>query len=319
MELRQLKYFLCIADSGSLSRASEKLHIAQSALSRQIMELEADLEARLMVRGRSGVSLTPEGEVLYDYALGITKQVANLRAAVRSSSDVVTGAIVLALPQTITTVLALPLMRAAAATFPGIAFRLNEELSGNVMDQMHRGLIDLTILCDSGTEQNLRFTPLVDEEFVLLRAPHATDAPSTDDVSLVAACSRPMIMPSTENGHTTRWVIEAALQAAGLPSLNVVAEMNSIHLIKSAVEAGLGFSVMPLALAEREVNDGRLIAHRIDGGRMRRRLSICEPLNFSESKARQAICDMIRHTAREMCEKNRWPGAHCLSLESPMH
>ncbi len=312
MELRQLKYFLCIADSGSLSRASEKLHIAQSALSRQIMELEADLQARLMVRGRSGVSLTPEGEVLYDYALGISKQVTNLRAAVRSSSDAVTGSIVLALPQTITTVLALPLMRAAAATFPGIAFRLNEELSGNVVDQMHRGLIDLTILCDSGAEPNLRFTPLVEEEFVLLRSPHAADAPPTADLSLEAACALPMIMPSTENGHTTRWVIEAALQAAGLPPLTVVAEMNSIHLIKSAVEAGLGCSVMPLALAEREVQDGRLVAHRIDAGRMRRRLSICEPLHFSESKARQAICAMIRHTARDMCEKNRWPGAHYL-------
>lgn len=316
MELRQLKYFLCIADCGSLSRASEKLHVAQSALSRQIMELEADLQATLMLRGRSGVSLTPEGEVLYDYALGITKQVANLRAAVRSSSDALTGSIVLALPQTTTTVLALPLMRAAAATFPGISFRLNEELSGNVVDQMQRGLIDLTILCSTGTKHNLRFTPLVEEEFVLLRSPHDADAPPAGDVSLAEACSRPMIMPSTENGHTTRWVIEAALQAAGLPPLQIVAEMNSIHLIKSAVEAGLGCSVMPLALAEREVQDGRLVAHTIDSGRMRRTLGICEPLDFSESKARHAISEMIRHTARELCEKRRWTGAHYLGAEA---
>ena len=288
MEFRQLKYFLCIADSGSLSRASKKLHVAQSALSRQIMELEAELEVTLLLRGRSGVSLTPEGEVLYDYALGITKQMGNLRAAVRNASDAVTGSIVLALPQTVASVLALPLMRAAAATFPGIAFRLNEELSGNVVDQMHRGVIDLTILCNPGAQQNLRFTPLLEEEFVLLRAPHAVDAPTASNLSLAAACSRPMIMPSQDNGHTTRWVIEAALQAGGLPPLQIVAEMNSIHLIKSAVEAGLGCSVMPLALAEREVADGRLVAHRIAAGRLRRTIDAVRALFVKDVPATAA-------------------------------
>ena len=91
MELRQFKYFVAIADCGSLSRAAQQLFIAQSALSKQMAELEAELGAQLLLRSRNGVAMTEAGKVFYEYAQGITKQVSDARAAVHVAADSVAG------------------------------------------------------------------------------------------------------------------------------------------------------------------------------------------------------------------------------------
>ena len=68
MELRQFKYFVAIVDCGSLSRAAQQLFIAQSALSKQMAELEAELGTQLLLRSRNGVAMTEAGKVFYEYA-----------------------------------------------------------------------------------------------------------------------------------------------------------------------------------------------------------------------------------------------------------
>ena len=145
MELRQFKYFLSIVENKSLSRAAEHLHVAQSALSKQIAELESELGVQLLSRSRNGVAMTEAGKVFYDYALGITKQISDARAAVLRSSDTVVGSIVAALPQSVAATLALPLMRAVSRRYPNILFHLNEELTGNMVDQLLGGRVDVAI------------------------------------------------------------------------------------------------------------------------------------------------------------------------------
>ena len=89
MEFRQLKYFCAIADSGSISRAAQQVFIAQSALSKQIAELETELHVNLLNRSRSGVTLTEEGKIFYEYAQAIQKQINDARAAVNHASGAI--------------------------------------------------------------------------------------------------------------------------------------------------------------------------------------------------------------------------------------
>jgi len=91
MDLKQLKYFISIADFGSMTRASESLNIAQPALTQQVAKLEADLRTRVFDRGTSGVKLTPAGAVLYRYAKSIIKQVDDARLAVSDEDKYPTG------------------------------------------------------------------------------------------------------------------------------------------------------------------------------------------------------------------------------------
>ena len=114
MKISNLQTFLAVIETGSLSRAAQQLYVAQSALSKQMAELEAELDTQLLLRSRNGVAMTEAGKVFYEYAQGITKQVSDARAAVHVAANSVVGSVVAALPQSESPMIALPLMRAAA-------------------------------------------------------------------------------------------------------------------------------------------------------------------------------------------------------------
>lgn len=318
MEFRQLKYFLDIVDSKGLSRAAEHLHVAQSALSRQLAELETELGVKLLLRSRNGVTTTEAGKVFYEYARGILKQIADAREAVLRSSDTVVGSVVVALPQSVAATLALPLMRAVASRYPNVLFHLNEELTGNMIDQLLGGRVDVAIFTDTMPARDIAFVPLAEEAFVLMHAPRDPSAPAPGDVSLDVATARPLVLPSPQHGHCTRWVVDEALKRAGRPPQRVAAEINSVYVLKSAVEAGIGPSIMPLGLAQREVEEGRLIAHRIAAADMARTLGLCTSRHLPETNARHAICRLMGDVVRQLCESGQWAGARFVGSAAPL-
>ncbi len=318
MELRQFKYFLEIVDRRSLSRAAEHLHVAQSALSRQVAELETELGVKLLLRSRNGVATTEAGRVFYEYAQGILKQIRDAREAVLRSSDTVVGSVIVALPQSVAATLALPLMRAVASRYPNVLLHLNEELTGNMADQLLGGRVDMAVFTDTMPARDIRFVPLVEEAFVLMHSPQDPLAPPPGDVSLDQATARPLVLPSPQHGHCTRWVVDQALARAGRPPQRVAAEINSVYVLKSAVEAGIGPSIMPLGLAQREVEDGRLVAHRIAATDMARTLGLCTSRHLPETNAKRAIGRLIDEVVRGLCEGGRWAGARCLAARDPV-
>jgi LysR family nitrogen assimilation transcriptional regulator len=309
MELRQFKYYLSIVDSGSLSRAALHLAVAQSALSRQIADLEDELGVQLLVRSRTGVVMTEPGKVFYEYALGITKQVGDAQAAVHLAPELLVGSVVVALPQSVSAMLALPLLRAAGSRHPGIAFQLNEELTGNIPDQLRHGRVDIALYTDAMPRDDVAFTPLFEEDFVWLHAAHDALAPPPGDVSIEQAIARPLVMSGRAHGQCTRAVVDAVLQAAGQPIRRLATEVNSVHIIKSAVEAGIGPTILPLGLARREVADGRLVARRIACATMFRTLGLCVSLRLPSTRAKRAVCELIGDVVSELCDSGQWPGA----------
>jgi LysR family nitrogen assimilation transcriptional regulator len=312
MELRQLRYFLAIVDAQGLSRAAKQLHVAQSALSRQVADLEAELGVPLLVRSRTGVAVTEAGKVLYEYGQGIAKLVGDARTAVHFAAGSVAGSVVLALPQSVAAMLALPLMRACASRFPDIVLHVNEELTGNMTDQMLSGRVDMAIFTATMPAQDIVFTPLVEEPFVLIHSAQDALAPPPGEVSIEQAVSRPLVLPSQHHGHCTRWIVDAALEAAGRGAQRTATEINSVYVLKSAVEAGIGPTIMPLGLAQREVEDGRLVAHRIDSPAMARVLGLCLSRHQPETNAKRAIRGLIADVVRDLCESGRWSGARHL-------
>ncbi|MET3183367.1 UNVERIFIED_ORG: LysR family nitrogen assimilation transcriptional regulator [Variovorax guangxiensis] len=313
MELRQFKYFVAIVDCGSLSRAAQQLFIAQSALSKQMAELESELGTQLLLRSRNGVAMTEAGKVFYEYAQGITKQVRDARAAVHVAAESVSGSVVAALPQSVSPMIALPLMRAAARRYPDVVLHLNEELTGNMADQLLRGRVDVAMFSPAMPAEDIQFTPLVEEDFVFLDSPQSPHALPPGDVSIEQATARPLVWPAHAHGHCTRWLVDAVLERAGHSAAQVVAEINSVYTLKAAVEAGLGPTIMPLGLAQREVQEGRLVAHRIDLPSMHRTLGLCVSVHLPATNAKRAVCTLIADVVRDLCESGQWAGARALA------
>src|SRR5690606_260802 len=146
MDIRQLRYFVAIAEQGSFSRAAALLHIAQPALSLHVRNMEFDLGTPLLFRSPKGVVPTEAGEILLRNARIIIDQLAIAEEEIRGHDNDPSGEVRLGLPGTISQILAVPLITAARTRYPKIKLRIAEAMSGFVLEWMRDARIDLAIL-----------------------------------------------------------------------------------------------------------------------------------------------------------------------------
>jgi LysR family nitrogen assimilation transcriptional regulator len=306
MELRQLRYFVAIVDHGSLSRAALILHVAQPALTQQLRQLEEELGVQLLHRSAQGVLSTDAGKVFYEHAQAILKQVADARSAVAQSAERPSGAVTLGLPHSISGALALPLLTATRDQYPEITLQLTEELTGNLGDQLKSGRINLAVLFDDGQLGQFATTPLVEEE---LRFICRTDRPygeGEQSLTLQQALATTLILPGLQHGVRPR--IESVARAAGLTVGNVI-EINSIAILKSALLADMGATLLPSAPVLDELQRGTLRAQRIDQPSISRTVVLCYSRNIPLTNAATAISRLVRQVSETLCVDGLWPGA----------
>jgi LysR family transcriptional regulator, nitrogen assimilation regulatory protein len=306
MELRQLRYFVSIVDHGSLSRAARALHIAQPALSQQVQQLEMELGAQLLHRSAQGVISTDAGKTFYEHARAILKQVEDARSAVAQSTDKPVGTVALGIPQSVSSALALPLLTAVRESYPQISLQLTEELSGNLMEQLKSGRINLAVLFDDGQLGAFATVPLVEEDMMYITRNGSQYAPPGKSVSLQKAVAAPMILPGIQHGVRPR--IENIVRAAGLSIDNVI-DINSVAILKSAILADMGATILPVAPLLSEIERGDMIAYPISGTSISRTVTLCWSRNIPLTNASTAVKKLVTAAAQELCMSGRWLGA----------
>ena len=309
MELRQLRYFVAIVDHGSLSRAARVLHVAQPALTQQIRHLEDELGVQLLHRSAQGVMSTDAGKTFYEHAQAILKQVEDAKWSVAASADKPAGTVALGIPQSVSGALALPLLTAVRETYPEISLELTEELSGNLIEQLKSGRINLAVLFDDGQLNAFTITPLVEEELMFITRTGSPFSRSRKSIPLSKAVQVPLILPGMQHGVRPR--IERVVQAAGL-ALEHVIDINSVAILKSALQADIGATILPVAPVLSEIERGEFIAHAITGKGISRTVVLCSSKNIPLTNAASAVARLIMDVSRDLCRSGRWLGAHHL-------
>ncbi|ASU38715.1 LysR family transcriptional regulator [Herbaspirillum sp. meg3] len=320
MELRQLRYFVAIVDHGSLSRAARVLHIAQPALTQQIRQLEEELEAQLLHRSAQGVIATDAGKTFYEHAQAILKQVTDAKSAVAQSNDKPSGTVALGIPQSVSGALALPLLTAIRATYPEITLLLTEELTGNLIVQLKSGRINLAVLFDDGQLSPFACTPMVEEEMMYITRADSQyglkegreGKGKSKSVTLAKAIKAPLILPGLQHGVRPR--IENVVRAHGM-SLDNVIEINSVAILKSAILADIGATILPVAPLLSEIERGDMIAYPISGERMARTLALCASKNIPLTNAAAAVERLVLDVTDDLCRKGKWLHAEALARE----
>jgi LysR family nitrogen assimilation transcriptional regulator len=310
MELRQLRYFVAIVDHGSLSRAALVLHVAQPALTQQLRQLEEELGAQLLHRSAQGMLSTDAGKVFYEHAQAILKQVADARSAVTQSTTRPSGSVTLGLPHSISGALALPLLTAARATYPEITLQLTEEISGNLSEQLKSGRINLAVLFDDGQLDPFAGTALVEEDLMYICRAGSGFAPPGPAITFADALATTLILPARQQGVRPR--IEQVAHGAGL-ALRDVIEINSIAILKSALLADMGATLLPLAPLQAEVKQGLLAACPLHSPAVTRSVTLCASRNIPLTNAAAAIGRLVRQVTEELCAAGAWPGARLTS------
>ena len=305
MELRQLRYFLAIAEHGTFSKAASKVYVAQSALSHQLAQLEDELGAQLFVRSRRGVELTEAGTVFHTYATSILRQVEDAASSVAGLTDSPAGKVVFGIPHSASHALALPLLKAVRQELPNVQLELTEELTGTLTRQLLAGSLHMAILFNDGTLDDFIAEPLVSEKMSLIYRPEPkVDAQRKASISFRDALAKPLILPAQPHG--VRPLIEQQAAQAGLLAPNVVADISSISILRTSLLAGLGCTILPVMPLKAELDSGALVALPIRAPQVLRVVALCRSRHIPLSTAAASVGALTAMVVRALCQQGLW-------------
>ncbi len=258
MDIRQLRYFVAIAEQGSLSAAAQRLHVAQPSLSQHVITLETQLGVQLLERSPKGVSLTSSGQVLLSHARQIITAMDYAVEAVRQSGNDPQGDVTFGLPSSIAMVLSVPLAETVRQELPKVRLRAIDAMSGFIKAWLEDQSIDLGMLYDISSVGHLSHQLLMTEELHFFSAPDAWpfDSKLGSPVPLADLASVEMVLPSPDHG--LRAMIEKSIKPHGIV-LDVATEMDGLGQIKTMVARGSGYTILAPAAAIDYVERGELI------------------------------------------------------------
>ncbi|WP_052311899.1 MULTISPECIES: LysR family transcriptional regulator [unclassified Actinoplanes] len=258
MELRQLSYVEAVARYGGFTRAAERLHVAQSAVSAQIRALEAELGVTLFARTTRRVALTPAGEMFVARARRILAELDGARLEMGEITTVVTGRVTVGA----TSVLGNYDLPAALARFhdrfPGIALRLRSGLVTGLLGALDSGELDLVVgPVHADLPPRFEALPLADEQLVLA-LPVGHPLSGTGRLTLGEFRDEPFVCLSEGSG--LRWILDDAARTAGFAP-RVQFETHSPRSIRELVAAGLGVALLARSVAEQEQGPAITVRH----------------------------------------------------------
>lgn len=317
MEIRQLRYFVRIVELGSFSKAAKELYVAQPALSTQITNLEAELGTQLLSRSVRGVSATDAGKSLYLYAQSILRQIEMLKEEVSSQSDQPKGPVVIGLPPSVSSVLAVPLITQIRHDSPQIQLKIVESLSGHLEDLVSTGKIEMGLLfhdeeptkdASRKIERAVGRVAIMKEELLVFTSPNHSLAAETP-VSAADVSKMDLFLPGPAN--ITRQIIERHFESKGLKP-KIAVELDSLPTIHALVSAGLGATILSRSGMQSTGIAPKLSAHPIKELSIYRYLSLCTPNVLAQSNAAKYVSGVITQQISVLIAAGKWPGATCL-------
>ena len=274
MDIRRLKSFIVIVDTGSITRAADVLHIAQPALSQQLAALEDHFRQKLLIRSQQGVSMTEAGKAVYRHAQIILRQMEQAQADVTAAGSTLVGRVSVGLvPFSSAATLSVDLLTETRKRHPGILLHLTESVGQTYSQMIMNGRLEMALIHGTGPIKGVRFEPVFTEEFHLVAHRDFGIEPGDAPLPVGALNDLPLLLPPPYN--FVRRAIDLAFTRGRL-SLNVVAEVEIVRTLGRAVSRGVGATIMPRAIAERigaETPDP--IVSRVVTPRIEETLSLC--------------------------------------------
>ncbi|WP_295046165.1 LysR substrate-binding domain-containing protein [uncultured Paracoccus sp.] len=309
IDLRQLRYFVAIVEQGSLSRAASFLHVAQPALSLHVRNMEADLGTALLFRTPRGVQPTEAGTILLRHARIMLDQLTVAEEEIRGHQNDPEGEVRLGVPGTIGQTLAVPLITAVHLRYPKIKLRIAEAMSGFILEWMREERVDLAVLYGQAEEHGIRTERLLEERLQFFGPPPGLGSEDLPPAGSVLTFDRvsdlPLILPG--RGHGLRELLNRHAEAINR-ELNTVIDVDSYGNIKSLVEEGLGYSILPENSIAQEVARGRLRSWTIADPPVRS-IHLAHSAGRPMTNAVSVVLALTRETLRDLARTGRWIGA----------
>lgn len=243
MEIRVLKYFLAVAREGSITRAANSLHLTQPTLTRQLQELEKELKQTLFTRGKSQITLTPEGIILRKRAQEIIDMVEKTEAEFLSISSALSGDIYIGCGETESMKYIAEIIKQIQTSYPNIKFHIQSGNAEDITEKLDKGLLDFGILIQPVDLIKYDNLPLPEKDIwgVVMRkdSPLALKESITledlKDIPLLN--SRQAMRKTTAKNQFIEWF------QGEFENLNTVATFNLVYNAAIMVKSGIGYAI----------------------------------------------------------------------------
>jgi DNA-binding transcriptional LysR family regulator len=261
MDLRQLEILQAIAETGSFTACGRKLHVSQSAISRQILLLEEELGEPLFLRVGRQVRMTAAAESLVQLGQRVFQDVKETVGKITDRTGDMRGTLRLTGGMTVCLYVFPPLLKHMRRVHPHLDMRLTVATAGRSVEEIRGGRIDVGLLTLPVEESDLVTVPALREELLLMTtAKHPLTRRRVVTPQDLAA--QPFVL--FEAGSATRRVIDNFFASQNIRP-TVVMDTENVEIIKAMVRTGLGISIVPYQAIAREVRAGQLFCTRIEG------------------------------------------------------
>ena len=284
MNLRALRYFVAIADAGSLTAAAAAISIAQPALSRQLRELEANLGVQLLQRSARGVLLTSAGVSVYESAQRMLAEAGRVRQHLARLQDSAVATVALGASPTLARVLLPPLFESCQRASAGVRLRAREAFTPELLDWLERGVVDMAIVTNPEPGRALSLHPLLGEPFALV-SHRAMDLGPV--VSLGQLARIPLLMTSLH-----RRIVEKQLQPLG-GRLNCQGEIDSVDSIRELVLQSRRATIMPVSVFKGPREGEAAAMSEISGVQLHRMLVLATRIERQPGPGLQLMRELV--------------------------
>ena len=293
MEIRQLRAFVAIAESGTFTAGALRVHVTQAAISMQIRQLENEIGARVFVRAPRHVILTEAGEQLLRRARHILREhdaaldeIAELAGAERGRLRI-GSASAMVLTDRLPAILA-----ELRSQHPGAEIGVTSGTSEVLVDQILAGDIDIAFVSLPVDVRGIKTERLSDDQLVAIASPRHKLAKQRTISAYTLAGERLIL---GERGGNTRRLIDQFFAQAGV-TLHVAMELSRQQAIRRMVEADLGVGIVPLQSVIEDVDSGKLVRWWIEGAQINWELGIAQLTGGYESPIMQTFIRLSRAT-----------------------
>jgi DNA-binding transcriptional LysR family regulator len=263
MDIRQLDMFRAVAEEGSFTRAAERLHVSQSAISRQVKLLEDELGGRLLHRGARRAALTHPGELLLKMAGRVNRDIQEVVSQISETHALTRGTLTLAGGMTVCMYILPRLLKRYRTLHKKVDLRVVSSSAESLLRMLRAHEVDLALMTLPIVAKDLEVVPVLREEMVVVTAP-GHPLPRRRTVEPEELGRFPLIL--YEAGSNTRKVQDQLLLEEQIP-VEVAMETENVEIIKAMVANGLGITLIPYAAIAKDVRHGRFAFARIRGRR----------------------------------------------------
>ena len=287
MDVRQLEMFRAVVAAGSFTAAAQRLHVSQSAISRQLKLLEEELGTLVLQRTGRGVAVTPEGQILLATANRIWSEMQEVVAQIGDTQKLQRGSISIGGGMTVCLHVLPKLLKRFRTLYKNVDLRITTGRADQLLQALRSHEIDLLLLTLPIDAPDLQVLPVLKEEMIVVTPKnHALSRAKTVEAKQLARY--PLIL--FESGSNTRKGIDEFFFDQQL-SPNVVMETENVEIIKAMVASGVGMTVLPYGSVSADLRAGRFGWSRVRGHRFHRETGW---VYLKSAHRQRAIAEVLR-------------------------